>query len=352
MTPKIIFSLHRIFCGKTVANMDGKQKRKANNQQPTATGGAAAHDKKKWEDTFTHDGNGRYAMQPWKPCHVFRRASGNLNYQDPQPFIRMSEALAAMQRIVQNFHAMLVYIEAQQVNKTHKGTIFGDKVLDAPPMPTELVIYGGWPDRTEQFDYQNEEVKDHSLGRALWFQEQLGDAIGMCAPLESLHLENMEWYYNDKNTSVKLFFVNVRHCEKLKKLAVVNNVNGDCFLKNIIPEVLKMKGLQQLDLTGNRLYRDAEYGDKDEEDARETAFVDLLATLGQCETLVSLKLADMNLKITPAPDDMTTRMIISLMQQLPLLDTLDLSGNELDGETMSPICFVAPSKLKIVFDLD
>jgi hypothetical protein len=183
-------------------------------------------------------------------------------------------------------------------------------------------------------------------------QEQLGDAIGMCAPLESLHLENMEWYCNAKDTSVKLFFVNVRRCEKLKKLAVVNNVNGGCFLKNIIPEVIKMKGLQQLDLTGNRLYRDEQYGDKDEEDARETAFVDLLATIGQCETLVSLKLADMNLKITRAPDDMTRRMIISLMQQLPLLETLDLSGNELDGEAMAAICFAAPCKLKIVFDLD
>ncbi len=168
--------------------MDGKQKRKDSSQQPTVAGGAAAHDKKKWEDTFTHDGNGRYAMKPWDPCPIFRRASGNLNYQDPQPFMRMCEALAAIQGIVQNFQSMLVYIEAQQVNKTRKGTIFGDKVLDAPPMPTELVIYDGWPDRAEQFDYQNEAVKDQNLDRALWLQEQLGDAIGMYASLESLHL--------------------------------------------------------------------------------------------------------------------------------------------------------------------
>jgi len=43
-------------------------------------------------------------------------------------------------------------------------------------------------------------------------------------------------------------------------------------------------------------------------------------------------------------------MIISLMQELPLLETLDLSGNELDGDAMSAICFAAPSKLKIFFD--
>jgi len=313
---------------------------------------AAAHDKKKWEDKFTHDGNGRYAMQPWKSAYKFRRPYGNMNYDDPQPFMRMCMGLAVMEGIVQSLQAMLGYIEAQQVNKTRRGTIFGDKVLDAPLMPTELVIYGGWPDCAEEFDYQYEAVKDRSLDRALYFQKQLGDAIGMCASLESLHLENMEWYYNAKDTSVKLFFVNVRRCEKLKKLAVVNNVNGGCFLEKIIPEVRKMKGLQHLDLTGNRLYREDTYPDPAVELARETAFVDLLATLGQCKTLVSLKLADMNLKITPAPDDMTRAMVMRLTQDLPLLETLDLSSNDLDGEAMAAICFAAPSKLKIVFDLD
>ena len=195
-------------------------------------------------------------------------------------------------------------------------------------------------------------MKDRSLDKALWLQKQLGDAIGMCPSLESLHLENMEWYYNAKDTSVQLFFVNVRRCEKLKKLAVVNNVNGGCFLKNIIPEVLKMKGLQQLDLTGNRLYRDEQYGDKDQEDARETAFVDLLATLGQCETLVSLKLADMNLNIAPAPDDMTTRMIIRLMQELKDLTKLDLSENEIHEDAQVAICRASPFQLMIIFGHD
>lgn len=328
--------------------MDGKQKRKTSSQQPTA----AAHDKKKWEDKFTHDGNGRYAMQPWDPCPKFRRPYGNMNYDDPQPFMRMSMGLAVTESIVESFQSMLVYIEAQQVNKTRRGTIFGDKVLDAPPMPTDLVIYGGWPDCAEEFDYQHEAVKDQSLDRALWLQEQLGDAIGMCASLESLHLENMEWYYNAKDTSVKLFFVNVRRCEKLKKLEVVNNVNGGCFLKNIIPEVIKMKGLQHLDLSGNRLYREDMYPDAAVELARETDFVDLLATLGQCETLVSLKLANMNLKITPAPDDMTTRMIICLMQELKDLTTLDLSENEIHEDAQVAICRASPSKLKIIFGHD
>ena len=60
----------------------------------------------------------------------------------------------------------------------------------------------------------------------------------------------------------------------------------------------------------------------------------------------------MNLKITPAPDDMTRAMVMRLTQELPLLETLDLSSNDLDGEAMAAICFAAPSKLKIVFDLD
>jgi hypothetical protein len=266
--------------------------------------------------------------------------------------MRMSMGLGVMDCIVKNFQAMLVYIEAQQVKKTRKGTNFGDKVLDAPPMPTELVIYGGWPDCTEEFNYQHEAVKDNSLDRALWLQEQLGDAIGMCAPLESLHLQNMEWYCNKNDTSVKLFFVNVRRCTELKKLAVVNNVNGGCFLKNIIPEVLKMKGLQHLDLTGNRLYREEMFPVAEDELARETAFVDLLGTLGQCETLVSLKLADMNLKIAPAPDDMTTRMIILLMQELKDLTMLDLSENEIHVDAQVAICRASPGKLMIIFGHD
>jgi hypothetical protein len=63
--------------------MEGTLKGKDTSQQPTTAGGAAgggaAHDKKKWEDTFTHDGNGRYAMQPWQPCHIFRCPYRNLN---------------------------------------------------------------------------------------------------------------------------------------------------------------------------------------------------------------------------------------------------------------------------------
>jgi hypothetical protein len=60
----------------------------------------------------------------------------------------------------------------------------------------------------------------------------------------------------------------------------------------------------------------------------------------------------MNLKITPAPDDMTRAMVMRLTQELPLLETLDLSGNDLDGAAMVPMCFATPSKLNIVFDLD
>ena len=55
--------------------------------------------------------------------------------------------------------------------------------------------------------------------------------------------------------SVKLLFVNLHDCAKLKKLAVVNSAYGGGFLDEIIPELVKMP-LRELDLSGNHLYRE------------------------------------------------------------------------------------------------
>ena len=94
-------------------------------------------------------------------------------------------------------------------------------------------------------------------------------------------------------TMWQLYFANLHACAQLKKLAVVNNAYGGGDLQQINPEVRKMP-LRELDLSGNRLYREDMFP-VEEERERETAFVELLGTLGECKTLQSLSLADMNL---------------------------------------------------------
>ena len=186
------------------------------------------------------------------------------------------------------------------------------------------------------------------MPEALWRQKQLGELLGNCSQLESLHLENMEFYSLQSKANVQDFFGNLHACMQLRKLAVVNNANGGGNLKQIIPEVRRMP-LRELDLSGNRLYRETLYPVEEEERARETAFVELLGTLGQCKTLESLSLADMRLRFK-TPDDESTRLVLHLMQQLPLLKALTLSRNKIKDEAKAAIEAAVPATLVVVFD--
>ncbi len=64
--------------------------------------------------------------------------------------------------------------------------------------------------------------------------------------------------------------------------------------------------------------------------------MELLVTLGECKTLVSLSLADVNLMLG-ALDDGTTRCVLRLMQELPLLKALNLSKNKIKAEAKAAI---------------
>jgi hypothetical protein len=162
-------------------------------------------------------------------------------------------------------------------------------------------------------------------------------------------LQNMQWYVHKNKQGVKLFFVNVRQCAKLTKLALVNNTCGGCFLGTIIPEVLPLP-LRVLDLRGNRLYREDRFADEGENEARETAFVELLGTLGRCKTLVQLSLADMNLQFkTKKGEDQTTRCVLRLMQELPLLEALRLNDNEMTPQAKLRLQQKKPAMLEITF---
>ena len=309
-----------------------------------------AQQENKWEEIFTRmgDGGSRYIMQPWEPCPKFGRNHTNLHYPDTQGFMRMSIALGKMETIVEAFSAMLC--TQQTCKKTRRGTVFGVDKEDKAPK--ELLIYGGWHDwENEQYDFQYEALKDRRMDEALWRQEQLGALLGRCEELESLHLENMEFYTLPKKAAVQCFFANLRDCAKLKKLAVVNNAYGGARMRDIIPEVSKLP-LRELDLRGNRLYREDMFPEEEEERERETAFLELLGMLGTCKTLESLSLSDMNLMLGPGPaqDDATTRVVLRLMQELPLLKELNLSENEIHADAQAAIEAAKPATLEVVFE--
>ena len=335
--------------------MEGTQKRKAGSETAPAggvAGVAGGQDEEGWAEEFTYDGEGGYVMQPWKPCPKFRKSS-SAYAEDPQPFMRMSIGLSVMKRINKALYALAV--EMQPAKKTRSGAAFEEGKDDSKTV-RHLRICGGWPDWEADFDLIWEAVKAHNIGEAVWLQEHLGAIIGTCAELESLTLQNMQWYVHKNRKGVKLFFVNVRQCAKLTKLSLVNNSCGGCFLDVIIPEVLPLP-LRVLDLRGNRLYREDRFPDEEDNRARERAFVELLGTLGKCKTLVQLSLADMNLEFGPAAGDMTTfiaadmttSMVIGLMQALPLLTRLDLRENEMDESAQAALEAAKPAALELVF---
>ena len=323
------------------------QKRKTTPEpapQGNTTAGAGALSQNKWEEIFTSSGDGKYSMEQWNPCYKFKPAYGNLSYGDPQPRMRMTISIGKMAVIVDAFTALLA--EPQTCKKTRRGTFFGTDREDKAPK--ELHIYGGWPDWWgEEFDFEYEALMDSKFEEALWRQEQLGALLGRCEQLESLRLENMEFYKFKVYANVQDFFANLRGCAKLKKLAVVNNAYGGGDLPQIIPEVRKLP-LRELDLSGNRLYREKMFPVVAEERARETAFVELLGTLGECKTLEALSLADMRLRFK-TPDDESTRLVLRLMQELPLLTALKLGKNRMSPEVQVAIETAAPATLVVEF---
>ena len=134
----------------------------------------------------------------------------------------------------------------------------------------------------------------------------------------------------------QLYFANLHACAQLKKLAVVNNAYGGGDLQQINPEVRKMP-LRELDLSGNRLYREDMFP-VEEEREREAAFVELLGTLGECKTLGSLSLTDMNFVFMwKIPEDIVTIYVLRLMLEVPLFKTLNLSKNQITPEVKTTI---------------
>jgi hypothetical protein len=325
----------------------GVQKRKDGSgpgPEGSAAAGACAHEKEKWGEIFTYEGNGKYSMEQWNPCHKFKPAYGNLQYGDPQPRMRMTISICKMAVIVDAFTALLA--EPQTCKKTRRGTFSGTDREDKAPK--ELLIYGGWPDWWgEEYDFEYEALKDGRFEEALWRQEQLGALLGRCEQLESLRLENMEFYKFKIYANVRDFFDNLRGCAKLKKLAVVNNAYGWGHLQQIIPEVRKLP-LRELDLSGNRLYREKMFPVEEEERERERAFVELLGMLAECKTLEALSLADMRLRFK-TPDDESTRLVLRLMQELPLLTALKLGKNRMSPEVQVVIETAAPATLVVEF---
>jgi hypothetical protein len=318
-------------------------------QQSGAAGGAAVQQTNKWEREFSQVGEGgtRYIMQPWDPLPRFGRSHVNSHYPDPQGFMRMNTALAVMESITKALNELLC--SQQKCKKTRSGKVFGMEKEDKAP--TELHIYGGWPDwENTRYDYQYEALEAKTYDEGIYRQEELGKALGLCQDLESLRLENMEFYWKPKEQNVQCFFANLRNCYKLKKLAVVNQADGGDRMRFIIPEVCKLP-LRELDLTGNRLYRNDMFPVEEEELERETNFLEILGVLGTCKTLESLSLADMNLMLGPGPaqDDATTRVVLRLMQELPLLKTLDLSENEIHADAQAAIEAAKPATLEVTF---
>ncbi len=325
--------------------MEGTQKRKATGLEPSG-------DKKEWEEYFTYDGTGRgtgrFEMQPWKPCPLFRGGTSPYNWTDPQPRMRMSIGLAKMKGIVKALNAMLH--EMQPSKKTRSGAAFAlGQPGEDDKAPKQLRIHGGWADWQADYDHNGAAVAEYRIKEALHWQEQLGATIGLCGELESLSLRHMQWYAHKDKKGVKLFFVNLRSCEKLKKLSVVNNTCGGCFLDVIIPEVVQMP-LRVLDLSGNRLYREDMYPEEGEIEARERAFVEVLGTLGECKTLESLGLADMNLEFkTKKGCEQAMQCVLRLMQELPLLKALKLSENQMTPQAKAKLEKAKPVMLEIAF---
>ena len=64
---------------------------------------------------------------------------------------------------------------------------------------------------------------------------------------------------------------------------------------------------------------------------------------------LSRSLADMNLVFGQAADDMTTCMVMLLMQEFPLLKALNLSENEIDADAKAAISTAAPATLELTF---
>jgi hypothetical protein len=318
--------------------MEGMQKRKACSEP--------APEASKWTEEITYCGDGRYVMLPWDPCPQFRKSS-SAYAQDPQPLMRMSIGLSVTKRILTALDALAH--EMQPAKKTRSGVAF-EAGKDDSKTVKHLRICGGWPDWEADYDHNGAARKDYNIKNALCLQQQLGAGIAIFSELESLILQNMQWYVHKNKQGVKLFFVNLRKCAKLTKLALVNNTCGGCFLDAIIPEVLPLP-LRVLDLRGNRLYREDMYPEEGEIEARERAFVELLGTLGECKTLVQLSLADMNLEFGGlVSDDMTTRMVIRLMQELPSLNTLDLRDNEITELGKAVLEAAKPAALVLVFE--
>jgi hypothetical protein len=299
---------------------------------------------KKWEKVFTFDGHNGYTMEQWKPAFKFHF---NPSYDDPNAFMRMRMAIDERASIAEAFGDLV--IDRQVPKKTRSGAFFG---LNKDDMAVrDLKLYLGWPDFwNTTYNFNWEAAKSYNFKEALWRQKQIGGLIGQCTDLERLHLENIEMYhFTDKNdqSSVALFFRNLQSCTKLRKLAVVNNVYGADFMADMIP-VLVTLPLRELDLRGNRLSRGEPGSSKEDDYALETAFLEALAKLGQCKTLTSLSLADINLRFY-TPDDQTTRCVIRLMQELPLLTTLDLGENKTKPEGRAAIEDGKPSTLQVMF---
>lgn len=321
--------------------MEGMQKRKASSE--TAPAGEEL-----WAEYFTYADDGRYAMQPWKPCPTFLGGTSAYNWTDPQPRMRMHIALANIKAIIKALNAMLHQMPPAKKTRSGAAFAYGKQVEDDKAL-RHLYIYGGWNDWQADYDHNGAAVDEYRMLEALHWQEQLGATIGLCGELETLTLKNMMWYVHKDKEGVKQFFVNLRSCEKLSKLAVVNNNCGGCLLDAIIPEVLQLP-LRVLDLTGNRLYRSNMFPVEEEEVARETAFVELLGTLGQCKTLESLSLADMNLEFkTKKGKEQTTRCVLRLMQELPLLKALKLSDNQMTPQAKLRLEQRKPAMLQITF---
>jgi hypothetical protein len=261
--------------------------------------------------------------------------------------MRMSIGLSVTKCIITALDALAH--EMQPAKKTRSGAAFEEGRDDSTTVK-HLRICGGWPDWQADYDHNGEAIKDHSIKKALWLQGQLGAGIAMCAELESLTLQNMQWYAHKNRHGLQRFFANLRRCAKLSKLALVNNTSGGCFLDSILPELLPLP-LRVLDLRGNRLFRDDMYPEPDEIEARERAFVALLATLARCKTLHQLSLADMNLSLGGLVcDDMTTRMLIRLMHELPCLNRLDLRDNEMTELGKAVLQAAKPPALVLVLD--
>jgi len=321
--------------------MEGMQKTKASSE-------FAPEGDKEWAEYFTYALDGRYAMKPWNACPTFLGGTSAYNWTDPQPRMRMHIGLAKVKGIIGALKAMLDEMPPGEERRSHAKYAYHND-FDDDKAPKHLYIYGGWNDWEADYDHNGAAVDEYRIEEAVHWQEQLGATIGLCTELETLTLQNMMWYVHKDKEGVQQFFVNLRSCEKLGKLALVNNNCGGCFLDAIIPQVVQMP-LRVLDLTGNRLYREDRFSDDEEDRARTTAFVHLLATLGECKTLQSLFLADMNLCfMTRKGYAQATQCVLGLMKELPVLEVLKLSDNQMTSEAQVRLEQRKPAMLQITF---